>query len=304
VDERPADHVEDGAAFRAVARPGRRTPAAIAVGAVAVVAVAFLTRTAAPAVGQGTEAATPQGSPSQVVASAAPAFAPVVMAIPLLPGRDPDATPHPTAGAIAVHPGPVTIVPAERTGARVSVVLGEGWVNAGDGFYTHATDAAATGLSFGVWSVDRVHVFPCRWSASEFTDPQLVRTTAGLAHALSSWWGQDPGMPADSNAPIAPVATRPERSTLASHPAWYVEVLIPSGLDLDECDGMQLILWEAEGGVVRPALAPGEVIGLWVVDLDGEPVVIAASKFLTAAPETAAVIEAVVDSIVIEPGVR
>ena len=74
--------------------------------------------------------------------------------------------------------------------------------------------------------------------------------------------------PFSSNATIAPIATKPRATTLGGHPAWYVEVLVPSVFDFGQCDGGQLVLWQTADGDVRYALGPGELDRLWVVDID------------------------------------
>jgi hypothetical protein len=109
-------------------------------------------------------------------------------------------------------------------------------------------------------------------------------------------------MPPDSNAGIAPVATRPRPSTLAGFPAWSLEILIPTDFDMSDCDGRQFVLWGSAEGHIRMAIGPGELIRVWVVDVDGEPVVIEGSTFLAGSPEYATELDQVLDSIVVEPG--
>ena len=158
-----------------------------------------------------------------------------------------------------------------------------------------------TNMAFGAWSLMHVNLFPCRWSANVFADEGLMRTAEGQAQALSSWWGQDPGMPPNSNSRIAPLATTPQKTTIAGYAAWYTETLIPTSLDLATCDGGQLILWHTSEGQVRSSLGPGELIQLWVVDVDGEAIVIDASTFPAESQDAAAELEAIVSSIFIEP---
>jgi hypothetical protein len=107
-------------------------------------------------------------------------------------------------------------------------------------------------------------------------------------------------MPPKSNAGIAPIATMPRSTTLWGYPAWSLEVLIPSGFDLTACDGGQLVLWDSGNGQVRASLGPGELSRLWVVDVDGEPIVIDAAS-VGASSDDLAELQAVIDSVVIEP---
>jgi hypothetical protein len=129
-----------------------------------------------------------------------------------------------------------------------------------------------------------------------------MRTAEGQAQALASWWGQDPGMPPDSNSGIAPIATRPRSGTLAGFPAWSLEILIPTDFDMSDCDGRHLVLWGSADGRLRMAIDPGELIRVWVVDVDGEPVVIEGSTFLAGSPGNVNELDHVLDSIVVEPG--
>jgi hypothetical protein len=120
--------------------------------------------------------------------------------------------------------------------------------------------------------------------------------------ALSAFWGQDPNQaPFFSNSAIAPISSRPRPTTIGGHPAWYVEVLIPSVLDFSQCDADQLVLWESADGSVRYGLGPGEIDRLWVVDVQGALVVVDAALPLLASPSDTAELQAVIDSVRIGP---
>src|SRR5688572_33485679 len=108
-----------------------------------------------------------------------------------------------------------------------------------------------TSMTYDALNMMHVNVIPCRRSANVFADEDLMLTAEGQAKALSSWWGQDPGMPPNSNSRIAPLAMTPRPTTIGRFPAWYTETLIPAGLDLASCDGGQLILWHTHDGQVR-----------------------------------------------------
>jgi hypothetical protein len=305
VDEAHGDPTEgrspDSASFHGVARPSRRTPAAIALAALAVLAFALLTKPPDPAAGVPTAAASvlPQraearaSGPGPVVATRrSPTLAP--------PARNPAVTPRPRPVASPVEPGTIQLGPAVQDGPRVHVVLGDGWMRASDGTLATARAASPSRVAIGAWNLRRVHVFPCRWSAGVIADPRLMQTAEGQAQALTSWWGQDPGMPPDSNAPIAPIATRPQPTTLAGYPAWSLEILIPSDFEMAACDGGQVILWESATGVARFDRGPGELIRLLVVEVDGQPIVIEGSRPMTGSPEYVRELDEVFDSIVIE----
>ena len=167
--------------------------------------------------------------------------------------------------------------------------------------YVSPTSTASVGLSISAWTVQHVNLFPCRWTTPAFSDELFDRTAEGQAQALAAWWGQDPNAPFSSNATIAPIATKPRATTLGGYPAWYVEVLVPSVFDFSQCDGGQLVLWQTAGGDVRYALGPGELDRLWVVEIDGTPIVVDASLPVMASSADEAALQRVVDSIAIKP---
>jgi hypothetical protein len=217
-----------------------------------------------------------------------------------LPPRNPLATPFPSAAPVGVDAGPVQIHPAGSIALELEVTLAAGWAKASDAMYVVATRDADDGLSISAWRLEGVFVYPCRWASGEFVDPELMRTLEGQAEALSAWWGQDATKVANGNSALAPLATEPEQTSFHGHRAVRVEVLIPQGLDLTQCDGDLLVLWEGANGELR-ASRPGELHWLFVVDVDGELIVIDAASFATTSVVERAKLQAVLDSIVIAP---
>ena len=276
----------------------------IALAALAVLAFALLTKQPDPPANLPTAGVSAQPQRAEAVASSPdPVVAPLPASIPAPPGFNPAVTPRPTATATQTGPGTNQLGPAGQGSPRITVVLGDGWGRVADGTFAKAGGASQPSITIGAWSLRRVHVFPCRWSAGVFADPRLMQTAEGQAQALAAWWGQDPGMPPDSNAPIAPIATRPRSTTLAGYPAWSLQILIPSDFDMAACDGGQVIFWDSVTGEARFGMGPGELIRLWVVDVDGQPIVVEGSTFLIGPPEASTELDAIVGSLVITPGV-
>jgi hypothetical protein len=275
----------------------------VAVVAIGVLAVALLTKQAAPAsptsptlgVRPPPSTAGP-GASSGVVAVGPTAAAPTIEP----PARNPAAQPRPTYPAVPIDAGTTHLRPSGPVPVDVSVDLPAGWDRSSDGMVVRP-DAVGVPLSVGAWRLGHVYTFPCRWSGAAYADASLLGSADGQAVALASWWGQDPGTTPLSNSGIAPLASRPLQTTFAGYPAWYVEVLIPTRLDLAACDGGQLILWDATNGDVRYTLGPSEVNRLWVVDLTTGPIVIDAGLSLAASGSQRAELQAVIDSIVIGP---
>ena len=305
----PSDPVEkgasEGAAFKAVARPSRRAPAAVALVAIGFLAVALLGKGLTPAVTPSasatpvsslaaapTETPVPQGQPTE--STVGPSLGPPVLDLAVAP--------FPTFVAEPAKPGTTLIDPAGPTPVHVTVTLPAGWSRASDAMYLKVQPGIPAGLSIGAWKLAHVFIFPCRWSNRDFADPPFMRTAAGQAQALSDWWGQDPNLaPFYSNSAIAPIAGKPRPATIGGYPAWYVEVLIPSNFDFSKCDGGQVVLWETADGSVRYGLGPDEHNRLWVVDVDGQILVIDAASSLFPSSEDADELQAVIDSVEISP---
>ena len=217
-----------------------------------------------------------------------------------VPSRNPTVTPHPTVLAVPAGAGTIKLIPAGPTAVRLTLSVPDGWQKASDAMYLKPDTAAAAGMSVSAWHLLHVHFLPCRWASRQFADGPLMRTAEGQAEALSSWWGQDPTMLPYWNSKIAPIAGKPQPATIQGYAAWYLEVLIPSVLDLTECDGEQLILWDTADGDIRYSV-PGEIHRLWVVDVDGELIVMDAASFLATSSANVSELQAVIDSVVIEP---
>lgn len=291
-----------GAAFTASARRSRRGPAAVVLATIAFLGVALLTKQATSVVSVPVESLAAEASPGAAASpSVIPSPTPTASSTSGPPDRDPIATPHPTFLAVPVKAGTTRLVPAGSTPLSMTVELPHGWERASAAMYVTPTGTAPVGMSISAWTVQRVNLFPCRWTTPAFTDDLFDHSAEGQAQALSAWWGQDPNAPFSSNATIAPIATRPRPTTIRGYPAWYLELLVPSVFDFTECDGGQLVLWQTANGDVRYALGPGELDRLWVVDVQGTPIVIDAGSPVMASSADVAALQGIIDSIAIKP---
>ena len=301
-----SDPAEEGAPqqveFTGSARRSRRGPAAVVLATIAFLGVALLIKQATSAVSGPVASAAAQASPA---AAASPSPIPSATsgasdpAGP--PARDPTARPYPTFVAVPAAAGTTRLVPAGSAPVSLEVTLPDGWARANAAMYVSPRTTASVGQSISAWTVQHVNLFPCRWATPAFSDELFDRGAEGQAQALAAWWGQDPNAPFSSNATIAPIATKPRATTLGGYPAWYVEVLVPSVFDFSQCDGGQLVLWQTAGGDVRYALGPGELDRLWVVEVDGTPIVVDASLPVMASSAEVAGLQQIVDSIAIKP---
>jgi hypothetical protein len=269
---------------------------------IAFVGVALLTKQASSVVSAPVASVAAHASPgpaaSPSVVGGAPATA-TTFSVP--PDRDPSARPHPALVAVPAKAGTTRFVQAGSTPVSVTVELPDGWERASAAMVITPKGAAPVGMSISVWTVQHVNLFPCRWTTPAFSDELFDDSAQGLAQALAAWWGQDPNAPFSSNATIAPIATKPRATSIQGYPAWFVELLVPSVFDFSHCDGGQLVLWQASNGDVRYAFGPGELDRLWVVDVHGMPIVIDAQSPVMASSADEAELQAVIDSIAIEP---
>jgi hypothetical protein len=110
-------------------------------------------------------------------------------------------------------------------------------------------------LMLGMWVITGVYLNPC--AQSNKVPPRSVRATADafLQQRLTS-------------------PTRPREVDLAGYHGLYMEVTTPTDLDYDACDDAELNLWEGRPDGGYWTRMPGMVNRLWILDVDGQPMVI------------------------------
>lgn len=79
--------------------------------------------------------------------------------------------------------------------------------------------------------------------------------------------------------------TRPVPVSLGGQDGVYLEMSVPAGFDVSECRDEALILWTT-GTEESPAADPGLVSRFWLLDLDGQRVVLAVNTAADATKET------------------
>ena len=73
------------------------------------------------------------------------------------------------------------------------------------------------------------------------------------------------------------VVSAPQPVSLNGHKGLYFELRVPSKFDFDRCADGYYILWEGRpGDAQHPVDSPGSVERVWLVDVDGERVALAA----------------------------
>ncbi len=76
---------------------------------------------------------------------------------------------------------------------------------------------------------------------------------------------------------------------------------VPADADFSQCDQGHFQSWMDDGNGYRWYQGPGQIEQLWILDVDGERLLVAASHFPDGSPESQAEHQQVIDSIQIEP---
>lgn len=247
-------------------------------------------------------------SPWKFVVAAAAVVVVAVIAINLLPTKSgiggPAASasltpsPSPVASPVALPDGPLSagtyaIGPAQTDGFwtcpepstpactnTIGLVLTvpEGWTG-GTEYITLRDNAAPDGASLLFTRGAGLYNDPCK-----FEDPPGIPvgpTAENFASALA-------------DHPLLDVTT-PVDVTLAGYAGKYVDLQVPSDI------GCEI------GDVYRPwepglyAQGPGQRWHLWILDVDGQRVVVQSTDYAGTSAEDQAELQAIVDSLVIEP---
>ncbi len=204
----------------------------------------------------------------------------VVLLVALRPtsGAAQDQTPAPTVGESAVAaPGASDALSEVRTLAGKVLSLGtypgysvevpEGW-STHDGRFIVKQGPIVVGIS--VWDVGRVPRDPCQWS-STLEDPGP--SVDDLVAALGAQAQRD--------------ASEPSDVLLAGHPGRYLEWSVPDDAvvtgdgDFEGCDVQEghadFVSWFGDGYGERWQQVAGQVDRLWVLDVDGQRLVVDAT---------------------------
>jgi hypothetical protein len=110
-------------------------------------------------------------------------------------------------------------------------------------------------LMLGLWIITGVYLNPC--AQSDEVRPRSVRATADafLRQRFTS-------------------STRPREVALGDYHGLYLEVTTPRDLNYGACDDAEVNLWEGRPDGGYWTRMPGMVNRLWILDVDGRPMVI------------------------------
>lgn len=212
---------------------------------------------------------------------------PTPSAVPSFTTPASSTTPAPTPGSGVLPPGVLPLGAGPHTAHVMgtgsypgyTVVVPAAWYDFGGLFvikYPSSVPAPVLGIS--VWDVGQVFRDPCHWQSTGFNPGPSV---ADLVTALVAQPRRN--------------ATTPADVTLAGYSGRYLELSVPADLksstwtDFDTCDvdsggHRDYNAWLGNGMGNRHAQVPGQVDRLWVLDVNGQRLVVDA----TYSPDTTA----------------
>ncbi|MEP7115628.1 MAG: hypothetical protein ABI862_20350, partial [Ilumatobacteraceae bacterium] len=190
---------------------------------------------------------------------------------------DDDVAPLSTAAPTTVEPG--TGTHDLSPGVRLSFAVPAGWVD-NDWYVSKASAHPIFGVGFN--NVANIYTDSC---PSVLVDPPVGPTVDDLASA----WASLPGFH----------ATAPTDITVDGFHGKQVEFTVPD-YDLADCAPGDFKLFNSVGGGDYWAQGPNQHHKLWILDVNGTRVVIAATSFPDTSPQDRATLDDILASIQID----
>ncbi len=194
---------------------------------------------------------------------------------------DPSPTPTPSPQALTVSAGELAAGTYQFTvlgTVDVTLTVPDGWANIG-GF-----GANGDGTAVVVWPSDEevAHVYadPCRWQDG-FVDPPVGPTVDDLATAFANQPQRGESVPTDV--------------TIDGYSGKTIELSVPDDINFADCDDGQFQSWEG-----RTHQEPGQIDRLYILDVDGQRVLIDAHFIPGTSEADLAEQQAILDSIQID----
>jgi hypothetical protein len=225
------------------------------------------------------------GSPSD--SSVAPTAAP---SVPTLGG-----------GELSLDPGNYRIDLTGLNGGAeyppFEITVPDGWVSMDGWALARPGDQASPSVAITFWNVDEVFGHPCQWVG---TERQPEADVDSLAAALL-------------DVPLRS-ATEPRPVSLDGREGLYLEWRVPDDIEMEEdgdfpdCDETtdghrDFRSWTGSGWAsVRYHQGPGQLDRLWILDVDGQRLVIDAFSMPWATDAEITELEAMIESIDFEEG--
>jgi hypothetical protein len=211
------------------------------------------------------------------------------------PSPTPSPTPSPSPATLNGSPSQplqagTTYRQAETAFTKVPFTFSvpDGWRRDDGNFISKGPSANAftgNGVTMATWIVSHVYADSCKWNGTLHATP----TVQGLVDALQTQKG--------SHRRTAPTAT-----TLGGRPATRFDISLEADADLSGCDSGFMRLWPDAGPDERYGwpISAGQTLTVYVVDLDGQPQLIIASRMADSTDADVAELQQVIDSIQFE----
>jgi hypothetical protein len=206
------------------------------------------------------------------------------------PGGQPtDTTEIPTIQPIpnaVVEPGRyvfATFDPNLDASYRVTMDVPEGYLGFGGGAI-FKPGTSQTGVS--TWAIGDVYADACQWRGT-LLDRSAISSTDDVMAALANQQGLRVSTPTDV--------------TIDGFAGTYIERTFPARMSLSDCDGVQFRVWLNTGGGPRWLGSPGQLDLLWILDVEGTPLVIDVSLEVDATAQDRAELLRMVESVQIDP---
>lgn len=202
------------------------------------------------------------------------------------PPGDPSPTPTavPVLGGGRIEPGTYRINNRAFTRKDLTLTLREGWSHESN--YVSKGDVFdGNGVTLATWLVSHVYADSCQWDGTL----REVVSAAELTTALAEQTGHETSGPTDV--------------TLGGYPATRLDFSLAADFDASACDSEFVRLWPDVGPNENYGLPifAGQTTTVYVVDLDGEPMLVIAIKTDDSSTADVAELEQVVASIRFQP---
>ncbi len=161
----------------------------------------------------------------------------------------------------------------------LTVQLPQGW-GANEFVADRGTSSAPSGMAFVVSEVDNTFADPC---AHTQRSPKVGSTVADLATAL----GEIPNT----------TATAPVQTTIAGHPATYIEIAVPASLP---CDPSNFYLWQDSPNAYWWVQGYGETARVWILEVGGTRVTFLTHSYPGSSANARAEFETILNSVVFD----
>ncbi|HEX9092784.1 MAG TPA: hypothetical protein VF902_02260 [Coriobacteriia bacterium] len=209
------------------------------------------------------------------------------------PTASPGSTPTPapiaspralTEGALVAGEYSARPFPAPNDSLRFTFTVPDGWEGWGsppNAVVPNVGTGGPDGAAMAFLQVTGLFSDPCHGNA--VADVPVGTTVNDLVAALQDQTAYEVSAPVDV--------------TLGGYSGKRMDLQLPSDVDFGACDDAAFWVWEPG----PYAQGPGNRWHLWILDVDGARVVILAQDFVTTSAQDQAELQAIVDSIQIEP---